>query len=212
MTMVVDMPEPVITAGAISTTTATSTFSVGLATLFVGWFGSAGAEVMMIILAAVTGCSIGLSGQKKSYGESIIFTVKGVLVSVVLAQIISMVTVHYIPMLNSPYLPSVVAFILGFSVDKLPSIINGLLGILVTGLISMFNKLVVRLILLLPMLSAVFNLNMLLANGYTSTTLVVVRELSTLILYILVALLLRGNRLLTNIDTICERKSPKCFK
>lgn len=141
MTMVVDMPEPVITAGAISTTTATSTFSVGLATLFVGWFGSAGAEVMMIILAAVTGCSIGLSGQKKSYGESIIFTVKGVLVSVVLAQIISMVTVHYIPMLNSPYLPSVVAFILGFSVDKLPSIINGLLGILVTGLISMFNKL-----------------------------------------------------------------------
>lgn len=74
------------------------------------------------------------------------------------------------------------------------------------------TKLVVRLILLLPMLSAVFNLNMLLANDYTSTTLVVVRELSTLILYILVALLLRGNRLLTTIDTICERKSPKCFK
>lgn len=74
------------------------------------------------------------------------------------------------------------------------------------------TKLVVRLILLLPMLSAVLNLNMLLANDYTSATLGVVRELSTLVLYILVALLLRGNRLLKNIDTICERKSPKCFK
>ena len=74
------------------------------------------------------------------------------------------------------------------------------------------TKLVVRLILLLPMLSAVLNLNMLLANDYTSTTLGVVRELSILVLYILVALLLRGNRLLKTIDTICERKSPKCFK
>lgn len=138
--MVIYMPEPVITTGAISAT-ATSTFSVGLATLFVGWFGSAGAEVMMIILAAVTGCSIGLSEYKKNYMESIVFTVKGVLVSIVLAQIFSTILVHYVPILNSPYLPSVVAFILGFSVDKLPSIINGFLGILVTGLISAFNKL-----------------------------------------------------------------------
>lgn len=74
------------------------------------------------------------------------------------------------------------------------------------------TKLIVRLILLLPMLSAVLNLNMLLANDYTSATLGVVRELSTLVLYTLVALLLRGNRLLKTIDTICERKSPKCFK
>lgn len=74
------------------------------------------------------------------------------------------------------------------------------------------TKLVVRLILLLPMFSAVLNLNMLLANDYPSATLGVVRELSTLVLYILVALLLRGNRLLKTIDTICERKSPKCFK
>ena len=69
------------------------------------------------------------------------------------------------------------------------------------------TKLIVRLILLLPMLSAMFNLNMLLANDYTATTLGVVRELSTFVLYMLVALLLRGNRLLKNIDSICERKS-----
>ena len=135
------MPEPVITAGAITTTTATSTFSVGLATLFVGWFGSAGAEVMMIILAAVTGCSIGLSEYKKNYLESIVFTIKGVLVAVVLAHIFSMILAHYIPILNSPYLPSVVAFILGFSVDKLPTIMNGILNIIVSATTSALNKL-----------------------------------------------------------------------
>ena len=134
------MPEPVITSSAAISVTASSTFSVGLATLFVGWFGSAGAEVMMIILAAVTGCSIGLSDKKTTYLESIMFTIKGVLVSVVLAQIISMATIHYIPILNSPYLPSVVAFILGFSVDKLPGIMNGLLNIIVSSIISTFNR------------------------------------------------------------------------
>ena len=135
------MPEPVITAGAITTTTATSTFSVGLATLFVGWFGSAGAEVMMIILAAVTGCSIGLSEYKKTYWESIVFTIKGVLVSVVLAQVFSMILAHHIAILNSPYLPSVVAFILGFSVDKLPAIMNGILNTIVSAITSALNKL-----------------------------------------------------------------------
>lgn len=134
------MPEPVITSSAAISVTASSTFSVGLATLFVGWFGSAGAEVMMIVLAAVTGCSIGLSDKKATYLESIMFTIKGVLVSVVLAQIISMVTIHYIPILNSPYLPSVVAFSLGFSVDKLPGIMNGLLNIVVSSIISTFNR------------------------------------------------------------------------
>ena len=129
------MAEPVITTGAIGTAT-TSSFSVGLATIFVGWFGSAGAEVMMIILAAIAGCSIGLAGQNKTYGESIIFIVRGILVSVVLAQVISIVTVSYIPSLQSPYLPSLVAFVLGFSVDRLPALLN----IGVGALAEKFNK------------------------------------------------------------------------
>ena len=80
-----------------------------------------------------------------------------------------------------------------------------LVGVYIAYRLCSHTKLVVRLILLQPMFSAVFNLNMLLANDYTSTTLWVVRELSTLVLYILVALLLRGRRLLKNIDSICER-------
>ena len=43
------MPEPVITTTGAIGTASVSTFSVGLTTLFIGWFGNAGAEVMMLI-------------------------------------------------------------------------------------------------------------------------------------------------------------------
>lgn len=125
------MPEPVITTtGAISTTSA-STFSVGLTTLFIGWFGSAGAEVMMLILSAIAGCSIGLSGQNKNYVESILFIVRGILLSVVLAKALSFTIVTWYPSVDSPFLPTVIAFLLGFSVDNIPMYIRGTLTFLV---------------------------------------------------------------------------------
>ena len=125
------MPEPVITTtGAIGTASA-STFSVGLVTLFVGWFGSAGAEVMMLILSAIAGCSIGLSGQNKNYVESILFIIRGILLSVVLAKALSFTIVTWYPSVDSPFLPTVIAFLLGFSVDNIPMYIRGTLAFLV---------------------------------------------------------------------------------
>lgn len=125
------MPEPVITTtGAISTASA-STFSVGLTTLFIGWFGSAGAEVMMLILSAIAGCSIGLSGQNKNYVESILFIIRGILLSVVLAKALSFTIVTWYPSVDSPFLPTVIAFLLGFSVDSIPMYIRGTLAFLV---------------------------------------------------------------------------------
>ena len=125
------MPEPVITTtGAIGTASA-STFSVGLTTLFIGWFGSAGAEVMMLILAAIAGCSIGLSGQNKNYVESILFIIRGILLSVVLAKALSFTIVTWYPSVDSPFLPTVIAFLLGFSVDSIPMYIRGTLTFLV---------------------------------------------------------------------------------
>ena len=125
------MPEPVITTtGAISTASA-STFSVGLTTLFIGWFGSAGAEVMMLILSAIAGCSIGLSGQNKNYVESILFIIRGILLSVVLAKALSFTIVTWYPSVDSPFLPTVIAFLLGFSVDNIPMYIRGTLAFLV---------------------------------------------------------------------------------
>ena len=125
------MPEPVITTtGAIGTASA-STFSVGLTTLFIGWFGSAGAEVMMLILSAIAGCSIGLSGQNKNYVESILFIVRGILLSVVLAKALSFTIVTWYPSVDSPFLPTIIAFLLGFSVDNIPMYIRGTLTFLV---------------------------------------------------------------------------------
>lgn len=124
------MPEPVITTGAIGTASA-STFSVGLVTLFVGWFGSAGAEVMMLVLSAIAGCSIGLSGQNKNYVESILFIIRGILLSVVLAKALSFTIVTWYPSVDSPFLPTVIAFLLGFSVDSIPMYIRGTLAFLV---------------------------------------------------------------------------------
>lgn len=125
------MPEPVITTtGAIGTASA-STFSVGLTTLFIGWFGSAGAEVMMLILAAIAGCSIGLSGQNKNYVESILFIIRGILLSVVLAKALSFTIVTWYPSVDSPFLPTIIAFLLGFSVDSIPMYIRGTLAFLV---------------------------------------------------------------------------------
>lgn len=125
------MPEPVMTTtGAIGTASA-STFSVGLVTLFVGWFGSAGAEVMMLILSAIAGCSIGLSGQNKNYVESILFIIRGILLSVVLAKALSFTIITWYPSVDSPFLPTVIAFLLGFSVDSIPMYIRGTLAFLV---------------------------------------------------------------------------------
>lgn len=125
------MPEPVMTTtGAIGTASA-STFSVGLTTLFIGWFGSAGAEVMMLILSAIAGCSIGLSGQNKNYVESILFIVRGILLSVVLAKALSFTIVTWYPSVDSPFLPTIIAFLLGFSVDSIPMYIRGTLAFLV---------------------------------------------------------------------------------
>lgn len=125
------MPEPVITTTGTIGTASASTFSVGLTTLFIGWFGSAGAEVMMLILSAIAGCSIGLSGQNKNYVESILFIIRGILLSVVLAKALSFTIVTWYPSVDSPFLPTVIAFLLGFSVDSIPMYIRGTLAFLV---------------------------------------------------------------------------------
>ena len=125
------MPEPVITTTGTIGTASASTFSVGLTTLFIGWFGSAGAEVMMLILSAIAGCSIGLSGQNKNYVESILFIVRGILLSVVLAKALSFTIVTWYPSVDSPFLPTIMAFLLGFSVDSIPIYIRGTLAFLV---------------------------------------------------------------------------------
>ena len=79
-------------------------------------------------------------------------------------------------------------------------------GVYIAYRVSSETKLVVRLILLLPMFSAVVDLNLLLAGDYVITVLDIVRVFSVLVLYILIGFLLKGSRILKNIGTLCERE------
>ena len=80
-------------------------------------------------------------------------------------------------------------------------------GVYIAYRVSSETKLVVRLILLLPMFSAVVDSNLLLAGDYVITVLDIIREFSVLVLYILIGFLLKGSRLLKNIGTLCERET-----
>ena len=113
----------------ISTTTAAAAAQVGLAALLVGALGQVGADVMMVVLSAVAGCFIALSSDKpaKQVWPATFFIVKGVLLALVLAWAISSMAIAFIPALDTPYAPAIVAFVIGFSVDRLPGMVTELL-------------------------------------------------------------------------------------
>lgn len=111
-------------AEPVSTTTATVAVSFGLTALLTGWIGEVGAEVMMVVLSAIAGSITSLSSKKKTLIESFKFVFLGVLVATVLAWAISSMLVNQYPSFASPYLPTVVAFMLGFTVDKFPIILE----------------------------------------------------------------------------------------
>ena len=116
------MAEPV-------STTAIAATQVGLAALLVGFFGQVGADVMMVILSAIAGCFIALSSDKpaKKIWQATFFIIKGVLLALVLAWAISSMAISFIPSLDTPYAPAIVAFVIGFSGDRLPTMITDLL-------------------------------------------------------------------------------------
>lgn len=116
-------------AEPVSTATASAATQVGLAALLVGAFGSVGADVMMVVLSAIAGCFIALSNDKppKKILGAIFFIIKGVTLSLVLAWAVSSLAINIIPALNSPYAPAIVAFVIGFSGDKLPVIVTNAL-------------------------------------------------------------------------------------
>jgi hypothetical protein len=116
------MAEPLSTSAAAAT-------KVGLAALLVGAFGEVGADVMMVVLSAIAGCFVALSSDKppKKVLAATFFILKGVLLALVLAWAISAVAASFITALETPYTPAIVAFVIGFSGDRLPGIVNDLL-------------------------------------------------------------------------------------
>ena len=114
------MAEPV-------STTATVAVSFGLTALLTGWVGEVGAEVMMVVLSAIAGSMVALSSKKKTFFKSLKFIFLGVLVATLFAWAISYNIANQYPYFASPYLPTIVAFILAAIVDKLPIFISAFL-------------------------------------------------------------------------------------
>ena len=119
------MPEPI-------STSATGAASVGLMALLVAAFGQLAAEVSMVVLAAFAGCVVNLSGAvTKTTLAVVVFILKGLLVSLTLAWAgawaVEQVGLQFNMHLASPYTPSIMAFVLAFSGDRLPGLLNGLL-------------------------------------------------------------------------------------
>lgn len=108
------MPEPV------STTTAAG--AVGVSALLIGWLGPVGADVMLVIMSAMAGCVVALSGVRCSWVDSFKFISAGVLLSLVTAWGIASLVSSFNPALSGPYAPSIVAFCIGAILDRLPAL------------------------------------------------------------------------------------------
>jgi hypothetical protein len=103
--------------------------SAGFMALMIGYLGHVGADVMMVILAALSGCVISLSGEiKTSALAAIKFLVISVTVSLILAWVLADVLVGYIPTANSPYTPSMIALLIGFLANRLPQILSAIVN------------------------------------------------------------------------------------
>lgn len=113
------MVEPVTpAAGAVATS--------GLMALLVGWLGAAGADVMMVVLAALAGCSVALSAEHKDFIGSLKFMVVGVLVSLVTAWGLASALSAFIPSFAGPYLPSMIALVIGYAGKRLADILSSI--------------------------------------------------------------------------------------
>lgn len=101
--------------------------AVGLTALLVGALGPVGADVMIVVIAAIAGSTVSLAGDKsRTFWQVVKFMTIGVLVALVLSWALTGLLTSYIPSLAGPYAPSVIAMAIGFIADRLPTIFNGI--------------------------------------------------------------------------------------
>lgn len=116
------MAEPTSSSAAIAAG------SVGLMALLIGAVGPVAADVMMVIISALAGCFVALSSVKDhTIKGDIWFTLKGVILALVLAWSLAGVVSSMFPILAGPYCPSVIAMFIGFINNRMGDIMNSVL-------------------------------------------------------------------------------------
>jgi hypothetical protein len=114
-------------AEPVSTTTSAVT-GVGLAALLTGAVGAVAADVMMVILASIAGVVIALSNKKTSSFEAVKFFGGAVLTSLVLAWALAALLASLHSSMNSPYAPTIIAFLIGTQSHRLDKIAAKITG------------------------------------------------------------------------------------
>lgn len=113
------MAEPIFATGS------TAAASVGIMALLIGAFGPVAADVMLVVISALAGCFIALSGmQTQTILRSIGFVIIGVSTSLILSWGITNLVTSYVPFMSGPYTPSIIAMFIGFLSNRMPMILN----------------------------------------------------------------------------------------
>lgn len=103
--------------------------ATGLLALLGGWWGALTAEVVMVILAAVTGALLRSSCRETSGRELVWSVCMSVLVSLVLSWALVGWLDGLVPSLSGPYSSSIIALMLGVvggDFRKLPALVASL--------------------------------------------------------------------------------------
>jgi hypothetical protein len=105
--------------------------STGFLALLIGQFGEVGADVMMVVLAALAGCFIALSGiQEKSITRISMRLTLSLLLALIFSWAATSALSTVIPFLHTPYTASMVALLIGYATgsDRISKIIGGALS------------------------------------------------------------------------------------
>lgn len=112
------------------TSVGTAGASLGIFSLLAGWLGIIGADVAMVLMCAIGGNYISISGESSDepWAKTIGHLVVGVIMCLAFSWGFAQVIVTHYPQADSVYLPSAISFCLGVVSRRIPRIINAALG------------------------------------------------------------------------------------
>jgi len=103
--------------------------SLGFLALLTGYFGQVAASVMLVVISALAGVSISLSdGHVSSCGKAAFYIVLGTAIALVWSWFLAVQLVYFFPGLDNEYLPTILAWVLGWSTTRINYLINLLVG------------------------------------------------------------------------------------
>lgn len=121
--------DPTSTAtGAAMSGAPTTGAGVGVMALLSGWFGVQGANVTMVLMAAVIGCFFSMQSATKDerWLSTAGFMLCGIGIAFLCSWMFASILVGYVPAVDRPELPALFALAIGVLSRRIPKFINSL--------------------------------------------------------------------------------------